>query len=191
MLRNRVRELRKERGLTLEQLADASGLSVGQISKIENNKRGWSPDSLQKLAAALKVPVGQLIDASGAWSEAPLLGVIAENGEIKPPANNNKRVGIKAPAAFGELLAVVVADDYLYPRHLSGERLFFPKEPVSPDGCIGRECWVWLDSGTSLLRVVYQGSKPNAFNLISHNQPPVYDQAIIACRPLVYTSPAE
>jgi transcriptional regulator with XRE-family HTH domain len=191
MLKNRVKEFRTERGLTLEQLADATGLSVGQISKIENNKRGWSPESLHRLAQALNVPVGQLIDASGAWADAPLLGVIGEGGEIRPPANNKKRIGVKAPAAFGDLLAVTVVEDHLYPRHMRNERLFFPKDAIPCEDCVGRECWVWLESGISLLRVVHQGAKPGVYNLTSHNQPPLYDQPIVACRPLIYASPAE
>lgn len=190
MLKNRVKELRKKRGWTLERLAAESGLSITTISRVENHKKGWSPDSLEKLAKALGVSVGELIDASGAWGDAPLLGVIGEGGAIMPPANNKKRVGIKAPAAFGDLIAVAVIDDYLYPRHLSGETLFFSKDTAKPEDCIGRECWVWLENGSNLLRVVHRGSVTGAFNLFSHNQPPLYDQTIVNCRPLVYTAPA-
>jgi transcriptional regulator with XRE-family HTH domain len=62
-MRNRVREFREMRGWTLEQLAEKSGLSVSQISKLERNKRGWSVTSLDKIATALGVQVGELLDA--------------------------------------------------------------------------------------------------------------------------------
>ncbi len=51
-----VRRLRKERGLTLAQVATRSGLNVGYLSQIENDKASPSLDSLGALAAALDGP---------------------------------------------------------------------------------------------------------------------------------------
>ena len=58
----RVQDIRRELRLTLEQVAERSGLSVSTISKIENAKRGWSPASLQALADALGVGMADLIN---------------------------------------------------------------------------------------------------------------------------------
>lgn len=53
---------RNHRGLSQEDLADKSGVSSGQISLIENGKSGGSPETLEKLAAALDCEVGELLD---------------------------------------------------------------------------------------------------------------------------------
>lgn len=57
-----LREWREFRGLSQEGLADRSGVSSGQINLIENQKSAGSPDSLQKLAKALDIEIGELLD---------------------------------------------------------------------------------------------------------------------------------
>lgn len=51
----RIRERRMERGLTLKQLANRTGLSVSLISQIELGKSAASVSTLHKLATALSV----------------------------------------------------------------------------------------------------------------------------------------
>jgi transcriptional regulator with XRE-family HTH domain len=51
-----VRRWRRERGLTLATVAERSGLNVGYLSQIENDKASPSLDSLGGIAAALDVP---------------------------------------------------------------------------------------------------------------------------------------
>lgn len=50
----RVRSARQERGLTMKQLHDVSGLSTGNISDIENGKNSPSVASLVALSRALE-----------------------------------------------------------------------------------------------------------------------------------------
>lgn len=52
-----VREFRKARGMTVAELAEKTGLSVGMLSKIENGVTSASLTTLQVLSAALSVPV--------------------------------------------------------------------------------------------------------------------------------------
>lgn len=59
---SQVRALRKERGLTLEQLSEASGLSTGIISQIERGKANPAFTSLVQLAHGLGIPVGRLFN---------------------------------------------------------------------------------------------------------------------------------
>lgn len=57
-----VRALRRERGLTLEQLSESSGLSTGIISQIERGKANPAFTSLVQLAHGLGIPVGRLFN---------------------------------------------------------------------------------------------------------------------------------
>jgi len=55
-----VRLWRKHRGLTLEALAQAAGLSKGYLSQIETGKRVGTIDTLKPIAAALGVTLDDL-----------------------------------------------------------------------------------------------------------------------------------
>ena len=63
-IKNRVRHYRQLRGLTLDQLAELSDLSMSQLSKIETFEPGWSMDSLLSIARALNISVASLLDES-------------------------------------------------------------------------------------------------------------------------------
>lgn len=52
-LNNRLKELRLARGLTLAQLAEATGASNQQISHLENGRRRFSVEWLTRLATPL------------------------------------------------------------------------------------------------------------------------------------------
>jgi transcriptional regulator with XRE-family HTH domain len=77
-----VRRWRGERGLTLAKVAEATGLNVGYLSQIENDKASPSLTCLASLSTALDVPIAWfLIDESHApevtravdrrWRELP------------------------------------------------------------------------------------------------------------------------
>lgn len=57
-----VRAWRQHRGMTQEQLSVASGVSKPYISQLESGARAGTPATLRKLARALDIPVGALIE---------------------------------------------------------------------------------------------------------------------------------
>lgn len=56
-LGEKIRDTRKRQKLTLKDLSERSGLSVSQLSKLENGKQRISVDLALKLAGVLLVPV--------------------------------------------------------------------------------------------------------------------------------------
>ena len=56
MLGEHVRNIRKKRGITLKELAEKTGLSIGYISQIERDLTDPSLSTLRKLSAALDIP---------------------------------------------------------------------------------------------------------------------------------------
>jgi transcriptional regulator with XRE-family HTH domain len=60
-VRTRLRQLRTERGLTLQQVSDAASLDVSTLSRLESGKRRLAIDHLPGLAAALAVSVDHLL----------------------------------------------------------------------------------------------------------------------------------
>ena len=74
LLAQRLRTLRKTAGLTLEQLAERSGVSRSMISLIERQETSPTAAVLNKLAGALGVDLATLFDTASARgaAEAPL-----------------------------------------------------------------------------------------------------------------------
>ena len=60
-LGRKIRDLRLRRGLTVQQLAEASGLSKGFISQVENDRTSPSLATLRDLAVALETSVAYLV----------------------------------------------------------------------------------------------------------------------------------
>ena len=58
----RLRALRKERGLTQDKLGELSGLSGKFIGEVERGQKSISIDSLYAVAVALRTPLRSLVD---------------------------------------------------------------------------------------------------------------------------------
>lgn len=58
-----IRQTRKQMKLTLRELGERSGLTVSQLSKLENGKQRISVDVALKIAGVLRVPVTSLLAA--------------------------------------------------------------------------------------------------------------------------------
>lgn len=65
MLPSRIRELRRNRGLTLGQVAELTGLSVAMLSQVERGQSDPSLESLRRLAEALQIPLFDLFRSEG------------------------------------------------------------------------------------------------------------------------------
>jgi len=63
-VRRRLRELRTERGLTLQQVAERANIDISTLSRLEAGKRRLALDHLPALAAALGVTADELLASS-------------------------------------------------------------------------------------------------------------------------------
>lgn len=57
-----LRAARDELGLTQEEVAARSGVQAGEISRIEHGKRDPQVSTLEKIARALEMTPGRLLD---------------------------------------------------------------------------------------------------------------------------------
>ena len=62
-VRRRLRELRIQHGLTLEDVAGRSNIDVSTLSRLESGKRRLALDHLPRLAAALSISTDELLRA--------------------------------------------------------------------------------------------------------------------------------
>jgi transcriptional regulator with XRE-family HTH domain len=62
-VRRRLRELRMQHGLTLDDVASRSNIDISTLSRLESGKRRLALDHLPRLAAALSVTTDELLRA--------------------------------------------------------------------------------------------------------------------------------
>lgn len=63
LVRRRLRELRVQRGLTLQEVGERAGIDVSTLSRLESGKRRLALDHLPRLALALSVSTDELLQA--------------------------------------------------------------------------------------------------------------------------------
>ena len=63
-VRRRLRELRTERGLTLQQVAERASIDISTLSRLEAGKRRLALDHVPALAAALGVSADELLGSA-------------------------------------------------------------------------------------------------------------------------------
>ena len=80
-----TRRWRRSRGLTLAQVGDRSGLNVGYLSQIENEKSMPSLEALASIAAALDIPAAWLLLDS---STSPRVVRLADRPRTEGPGGS-------------------------------------------------------------------------------------------------------
>lgn len=63
-MKNRIRELRKAKRLTMTELAVAAGVSVPYMYDLEMGRRGAKPETLYRIAVALECTVEDLLSVA-------------------------------------------------------------------------------------------------------------------------------
>lgn len=107
-----LRSLRKDKGLTLKELAGKSKVSQSYITNVENEKRGIpSPDILEKLAAALNIEYTDIMIKAGYWKEE----YSNDDKKIFEEIYNDRW---KVVNQLTEVLKVIADDDGIFPDYL-------------------------------------------------------------------------
>jgi len=126
---NRIRAARKAAGITLEQLAEASGISTSYLSRIEAAKRGLSMEAAVAIAGALRVAVNEITDEFDAESLDRAFSddwVLPER-EREPIIGDIENLRIHSGAGGGGLLSVETgADGYVSDPAMSDGFWTFP-----------------------------------------------------------------
>src|SRR5579862_1243815 len=127
----RLRDLRAASGLTLEALAERSGVSRSMISLIERGESSPTAVLLERLATALDVPLASLFDGPG-QSRSPIARR-AEQPRWRDPASGYVRRNV-SPAGFPTPIQIVEVE---FPR---GARVAF--ESGARDPRVHQQIWL-------------------------------------------------
>ncbi len=127
-LGNEIRQLRKVRGMTLQQLALASGRSVGFLSQVERNLTRPSVTALQDVSSALDVHIG--------WFFPEDVGGDAEERDIIVRANHRRKL------TYSELSGTeyLGLHDHLLSANLNGN-LALGMSRYEPGASSGDDCY--------------------------------------------------
>ena len=116
-LGRKIRDLRLRRGLTVQKLADATHLSKGFISQVENDRTSPSLATLRDLAAALRTSMAYLV-----VEDDPIVHVVraAERPQLSHDGDGSRTEVLSAlPKRNLELLQLVLppGPQAAEPRH--------------------------------------------------------------------------
>lgn len=95
-----IRGLRKQRGMTMMQLAERTGFTQGYLSKVENSKSAPSVSTLIKIAKALDVRLSYIFGESE--SETTL--TLVKKNDRKEMARNGTQFGYRYEALAPQFL---------------------------------------------------------------------------------------
>jgi len=109
----RIRQMRSDLGWSLEQLSAASGVSRSMLSQIENSKVNPTLAVMHRIAQALGMPLGELVETA---SGAPRIDIIRA-GDTQYLYRSDKDCRIRT----------------LFPLHLEKDVEFY-QVCLSPDG---------------------------------------------------------
>jgi transcriptional regulator with XRE-family HTH domain len=136
---NNLKNLRKEKKLTLEKLAELSSLSPSYLSRLEVGTRRFNMDILQKLSHILECHPSDLIESNIKYSESvkdlPIYGARpnAETIDFGSPLEHGKRPhalsGIKT--AFG----IYIRDAAYAPKYMPGDIIYIHPDRPLAQGC--------------------------------------------------------
>jgi transcriptional regulator with XRE-family HTH domain len=125
--RRRLRELRKERGLTLQQIAERASIDVSTLSRLESGKRRFALDHIPGLAAALGVSTDELLG-----SPAP------EDPRVRSVPRSHDGLTVWPLTRRGSAAGL-----HAYKIHISAERSTPPDELPVHEG----HDWLYVLSG--------------------------------------------
>lgn len=191
---NRMREIRKRRGLTLMELAERTHSSHQHLSRLEKGERRMTFDWARRIAPALQVePEELLADES---SMVPVVGRVGAGAEVIPVDDHPKGAGLDhVPCPRGlnpaKTVAVEIRGDSMPPIG-DGWLAFYSRDP-EPDtaAVVGKLCIVKVADGRTLLKQVRRGPTAGHFNLLSTNAPMIEDVALEWAAPVKAILPPE
>ena len=179
-----IRQWRKYRRLTQEQVADAIGSTPGSISQLENGKQGFTDSTLYALATALGTSPGELlsrappsVDGGVPMSVVPLMGYVGAGAEVEPDFEQVPDDGLEQVAVPLELPADMIAfqvkGDSMLPMFDDGMVIIvFREQRRATETFFGQRAIVRTVDGRRYIKTLMRGDG-GSVNLLSWNARPI------------------
>lgn len=182
---NRIRHFRDQLDITIEELAELTGLSVSYVSRLESGERNLSVKNLNLFATALGVKSQELLpqEEEKLQNVVPVMGRIGAGAEILPEDEQVPPEGlyeIETPFPIpDDAIAFEVAGESMWPRYDEGDIVICWKQGVNIHEVLGWEAAVKTDTGKRYLKRVLKGATNGTYDLESHNAAPIRGVQIV------------
>lgn len=181
MIQSRIREIRRAKGLTLQQVADRVGTTAQTIGRLETGMRTLSIDWVRKIADGLGADPSELLSLPEGGDLA-VSGSVGMNGKVtlKPTGTFSLRLMASQP------IAIEICENI--GSHHKGDTLIFEQlNATQLDNAIGKECLVELKDGSSLIARVAPGQADHQLTLlpIDAQGSMIRDAEAVSAAPLV------
>lgn len=181
----RLREARRDAGLTQNDVAVALGVDPKAVSQWERDPKSGAKrkptrpdiDKLPRIAGLYGRSIEWLL--SGVEFEPPrapnpVVGYVGAGAEIHPVDDHVKGQGIDEAPPFpgqdGPAVAVRVRGDSMLPQLEDGWLLYYARDHEGvPPACLGQLCVVQIHDGPTLVKKVEPGRKKGLYRLVSYN----------------------
>jgi transcriptional regulator with XRE-family HTH domain len=186
---NRIDHFRKRAGMTVQQLADRAKISRGYLNELKKGQKRLNADVMKRLASALEVKMGDLIDGDVSPT-VPVAAYVGLGGEVFP-YNDTKEspheTEVECPPGLDPryVVAIRIQTDSMLPV-LQPEWIVYYSErrdieiPIIREGWqvpynkptdeplsefFGKLCIIRLSDGRTMLRTLKKGHAPGRYNL--------------------------
>lgn len=174
----RIKEIRKERGVTQAELAEALGISEVQVSRFESGARRTNTDFLGQVAEFFNVSLSDLFTPL----QIPVVGYIGAGSEFFPLDDHEKGAGMDTilapPGCPDNSVAVKIKGDSQWPIYNDGDVLVYWNRRYEIIEFLNRRCICGLADGRVLIKTPTRGSSEGLFTLTSFNAPPIVDVVV-------------
>lgn len=172
-----LRNLRKSRGWTIDQAAEAFGLSRGGYQKLERSERQMKAEYIERAAKIYGVSEMDVIVGP---PTVGVVGMIGAGGTFDTSAEQIDHAEplyeIELPFHVGDdAIAFEIRGESMWPRYDAGDVIVCFRRSVDPETLLGWEAAVGTPDGARYLKRLLRGSQPGLYTLESHNAPPIRD----------------
>jgi transcriptional regulator with XRE-family HTH domain len=174
---NRIRENREKRGLSLEEVADRAGISPGYLSRMETERRNVSLKNVAKLATALNVRQGDLLDTQ---RTVDVVGYAAAGADTVTFAEGQGPFDeVEAPSWANETTVAVRVRGTSLGLYFDGWLAFYDRRRDPPDdSLVDALCVCGLSRGRVVIKKLRAGSAKGLFHLESETEPTLFDERV-------------
>lgn len=174
-----LRAARIARGYSLEYVAEKMKTSAAQLSRLENEGRGYDKNGkplgrrvstpwLDRYLPVLGLTLPELLLYSAEnKNSVPIIGFVAEADTVQLGDGELGRVA-PPPGIEGSLQAIEVRTDALWPRYQPGDLIFFRPTSMLEEDAIGHDCVVQTKNHGLRVRKLLRGSQPGIYRLASY-----------------------
>lgn len=169
---NRLREYRDIAGISQQRLADLAGTQQQQIDRWEKGKRPFPRRWAARLSPHLNCKPADL-EPDEEIEEILLVGDVGAGEKIYFFDDGVPGTGleeVEAPPGLHDGIALRIKGNSMAPRYFDGELVFYRRSgPTNPTDFLNEDCVVRLEDGSTMLKRLEPGSRPDTFTLRSYN----------------------